>query len=191
MVSYGIGVDPPRQTGGGTAYRNWSRQFGGTISRAQHRGAVQGGVSCWRTSRVWLMSIMASSVGASSLSATSTSRNSIASSPAAGCFCAMRARSPTPGTSSAPTWEKTLSWWCGTAAARSAPSSTCAATGVTGCAAPIPAMRPTSPVPIMAGRTATTGIWWVCPLCKRPTLVRSILHSGASFRWPNWTATRD
>ena len=29
-----------RQTGGGTAYRNWLRQFGGATSRAQHRGAA-------------------------------------------------------------------------------------------------------------------------------------------------------
>src|SRR5712691_4977570 len=32
--------DPPRQTGGGTAYRNWPPQFGGATSRAQHPGAA-------------------------------------------------------------------------------------------------------------------------------------------------------
>src|SRR6266446_3540535 len=32
--------DPPRQTGGGTAYRNWPRQFGRATSHAQHLALV-------------------------------------------------------------------------------------------------------------------------------------------------------
>jgi hypothetical protein len=51
---------------------------------------------------------------------------------------------------------KTRGWWCGTAPVPSVPFSTCAATAATGCAGPIPGMRPAFPAPIMAGRTTTT-----------------------------------